>query len=337
MNKLQTAYMGVELKNPIIAGSSNLNTDLGNLKKIEEAGAAAIVYKSLFEEQIHIENLQMDDGLEAYNDRFAEMHRIFPNMEHAGPAQFLMDLEKAVKTVKIPVFGSLNAAYPETWAEWAPRLEKTGIAGIELNFYAIPREFETSTRDIIDQQITALESVLKVVKIPVAVKISHNYTNPLGFMKRLVDSGASGLVLFNRLFHPDIDIATEKHHYPYNLSSPDDNRLPLRFSGLLYNRLNASICASTGIYDGKDVIKMLLAGADTVQVVSTLYKNGIEHISTLIKDLDAWMTDKNYQNIDEFRGKLSYHKTNDPFIYKRAQYVDILMKSGDVLKKRPLV
>ena len=337
MSKLQTSYMGIALKNPIIVGACNLSTDSLNLKRMEEAGAAAVVYKSLFEEQIHIENLQMEDGMEAYNDRFVEASRIFPNIEHAGPKEFLINLEQAVKSINIPVIGSLNAVYDATWAEWAVKMEKTGIAGLELNFYSIPGDFETSTRQIIDQQIAALESVIKQVKIPVAVKLSSYYTNPLGFMKRLSESGAPGLVLFNRLFHPDICIDSEEHEYPYNLSGNDDNRLPLRFAGLLYDRIDASVCASSGIYSGKDVVKMLLAGADTVQVVSTLYKNGIDHLGEMIAEVETWMDTKSYHHISDFKGKLSQKTLKDPFSYKRAQYVDILMKSGDILINRPQV
>ena len=337
MTDLKTSYMGIELKNPIIVGACNLSADIAHLKKMEEAGAAAIVYKSLFEEQIHLENLEMENHMEGFNERNAEMLKLFPDLADAGPREFLYNLEKAVKAVNIPVFASLNAVYDETWAQWAPEIAKTGVAGIELNFYTVPQNFNATTREIIDGQLAVLEQVIQSVNIPVSVKLSPYYTNPLGIMRRMDEKGVNGFVLFNRFFQPDIDIEREQHFFPYNLSNEDDYRLALRFAGLLYGNVNASDCSSMGIYHGKDVVKMILAGADSVQVVSTLYKNGINHIGTMLKDIENWMKSKNYKTLDDFRGKLSRKTLHDPFTYKRAQYVDILMKSNNFFDKYPVV
>lgn len=335
MSSLKTNYLGIELKNPIIIGASNLVNDLDIVKKMEDAGASAIVYKSLFEEQIQLESFELEEELNAYNNIHAEMNSLFPELQHAGPEEHLMKLEKLKKTVGIPVIGSLNAVFEPTWAEYALELEKLGVAALELNFYAVPKDFKKDEADIINEQLSVLKKVLSKVKIPVSVKLSPYYTNPLKIIKSMDDLGVDGFVLFNRLFQPDIDINKEEMFFPYNLSSHEDNRLPLRFAGLLYDKLKGSICSSRGILDGKDVIKMILAGADCVQVVSTLYRNKPEHIKTMLSDVENWMDSKNYMELNDFKGKLSQKNSNDPFSYKRAQYVDILMKSDAIFNIYP--
>lgn len=335
---LKTKYMGVELKNPVIVGASNLVTDLGALKKIEEEGASAVVYKTLFEEQIHLENLQNYHAEEDYAERHAEMSGSpYPTFEEAGPEAYLANLRKASEVLNIPVFGSLNCVYDETWEEYAKKIEETGVAGMELNFYAIPRTFEIDGRSIITEQFDLLEKVLNAVKIPVAVKLSPYYANPLHVIAEMDKRGVSAFVLFNRLFQPEIDIDTEEHYFPYNLSTQNDNRIALRFAGLLYDEIKADVCSNTGIFTGEDVISMILTGADAVQIVSTIYKNGIGQIGTILNEVETWMEKKDYKTLDEFRGKLSRKTLKDPFTYKRAQYVDILMKSDEIFKKYPLI
>ena len=328
--------MGLQLKNPLIAGASNLVKDVDNVKKMEEAGAAAIVYKTLFEEQIELERLQLSEELNQYNERHAEMISLFPDIEHAGPREHLSHLRKVVNAVNIPVIASLNCNFDETWVEYAKQLENTGINALELNFYAMPGDFKKEGKAIINEQLDTLTEVKKNVRIPVSVKLSPFYTNVLMVIQQMYYAGVDGFVLFNRLFQPDIDVDKEEHHYPYHLSHDDDNRLPLRYIGLLHEEIRGSLCANTGIYSGKDMAKMILAGADCVQVVSTLYKNGIGQISKMLKELDEWMEIKNYGTIEQFRGKLSRKHMKEPFAYKRAQYIDILMKSEEIFKKYPM-
>jgi len=335
MSSLKTNYLGIELKNPIIVGASNLVSDLDIVKKMEDAGASAIVYKSLFEEQIQLESFELEEELNAYNDIHAEMNSLFPELQHAGPEEHLMKLAKLKSAVGIPVIGSLNAVFEPTWAEYALELEKLGVAALELNFYAVPKDFEKNEADIINEQLSVLKKVLSKVKIPVSVKLSPYYTNPLKIINSMDELGVDGFVLFNRLFQPDIDINKEEMFFPYNLSSHEDNRLALRFAGLLYDNIKGSICSSRGILDGKDVIKMILAGADCVQIVSTLYKNKPDHIKNMLSDIENWMDSKNYMELNDFRGKLSQKTLNDPFAYKRAQYVDILMKSDTIFTIYP--
>jgi dihydroorotate dehydrogenase (fumarate) len=333
---LSTKYLGLTLKNPVIVGASNLVTDMNLLKKLEEAGAAAIVYKSLFEEQIQLENLEQYHAEEDYGTRHAEMGSMLPSIEDAGPAEFLFNLAKARQSVKIPVIASLNAVYDDTWYEYARKIEETGVDALELNFYAVPREFDIDDNSILQEQLDTLEGVKKAVKIPVSVKLSPFYTNPLYCIGEMDKKGADGFVLFNRLFQPDIDIEKESMHYPYMLSNEEDNRLPLRFAGLLHGNVKASICSNTGILNGKDVAKMIIAGADCVQVVSTIYKHGPKQIGKILEELKEWMAGKNYQSLADFKGKLSKKNIKDPYAYQRAQYVDILMKSNEIFKKYPI-
>ncbi len=335
MTDLTTRYLGLELKNPIIVGACNLVSDHDVAKKLENAGASAIVYKSLFEEQVQLESFEMEEEMSAYNHIHAEMTSLFPELQHAGPEEHLHNLSKLKKTLSIPLIGSLNAVFGPTWVEYAQKLEETGVDALELNFYAVPKDFEKSEETIIAEQLDTLKKVLKIIEIPVSVKLSPYYTNPLKAISEMDEQGVHGFVLFNKLFQPDIDIENENMFFPYNLSGQDDNRLPLRFAGLLFDRVKGSICSSRGVLDGKDVIKMLLAGADAVQVVSTLYKNKPEHIKTMLEDLRKWMEKKGYEKPDDFRGKLSDKNTSDPYAYKRAQYVDILMKSESIFEKYP--
>lgn len=336
MVNLKTHYLGLELKNPIIAGASNLCVDVNNLKKMEEAGAAAIVYKSLFEEQIQLESLQMEMDMQDYNERNAEMTSLFPDLEHAGPKEFLHNLKKARQAVSIPLIASINAVSEGSWTDYARQVEETGVDAIELNFYQGLADASRDGHSIIEEQISILEQVKLKVNIPVSVKLSPFYTNILRVVDMMDQAGANGFVLFNRLFQPDINVDLEKHSFPYNLSSPEDMRLPLRYTGALYGEINGSLCPNSGIFSGRDVIALLLAGADAVQVVSTLYKHQISHIGTMLHEMEDWMESKGYNDLDSFRGKLSKRHINDPMAYSRAQYIDILMKSEAIFNKYPM-
>lgn len=336
MADLSTTYLGIKLKNPLIVGASNLVTDLNTLQKLEEAGAAAIVYKSLFEEQIQLERMQHDDQLEEYNERHAEMVSLFPRIQHAGPEQHLLNLRRAVEKVSIPVIASLNCLYDVTWTEYAEKLAETGVAALELNFYDTPKDVKKAGKEITDQQIAVLKKVKQSVKIPVSVKLSPFYTNPKNVIARMDETGVDGFVLFNRIFQPDIDIEREELVFPWYLSNDGDHRLSLRFTGALYGQIKADICANNGILKGSDMIQLLLSGATAVQVVTTLYKNGIGQISNMINDLNIWMETKKYQSINDFKGKISAKNINDPFAFKRSQYVDIIMKSNEIFKKYPV-
>jgi len=329
MATLTTKHMGVTLKNPLILGACNLSNNLDKLKEAEEAGVSAMVYRSLFEEQIQLEDNEMSNQLEAYDDRNAEMINLFPKIEHGGPKEHLHNLQKVVEALSIPVFGSLNAVYKESWVEYAKLLEETGVAGLELNFFSVPRDFDKSGHDVIMQQIENLKAVKAAVKIPVSVKLSPFYTNVLKTIKDMDAAGADAFILFNRLFEPDIDVEAEKHVSPWNLSTHSDHRLSLRYIGLTHGNIGASVAANNGIYEGIDMVKMILAGASAIQAVSTFYHNGVGHAAEMLKELEDWMNRKGYDNLEAFRGTLSSNAINDPFVYKRAHYIDMLLKSEE--------
>jgi len=332
MSKLKTNYMGIELKNPVILGASNLVRNPDTLRKAEDAGIAAVVFKSLFEEQIQMESFHLDEKLNEFNDLYYEMISIHPNIEHSGPEEHLNNIRKARETLSIPLIASLNAVNNETWIKYAGLLSQTGIDAIELNFYQVPLDFNKSAAEIEEEQLNIFREIKKNSSIPVSVKLSPDYTNILNFVKRLDEAGADGVVLINSFFQPDINIETEKHKRSSHLSHTGDYKKSLRYSGLLFGNIDADICSSYGIFSGEDVVKLLLAGATCVQIVSTVYRNGVSHISNIIGELEAWMESKNYNSIDEFRGKLSNKKiVHDPFIYRRAQYVDILLNSDELM------
>lgn len=331
MNNLKVNYMGIDLANPIIVGAANLVTDLDKLMKAEEQGAAAIVFKSLFEEQIQLERFQMDESLSQYNDLHAEMITTHPNIEHAGPDEHLVNIRDAKEKLAIPLIASLNAIENDTWIEYAKLIEETGVDGIELNFYTTPLDFDKNAEEIENEQISIIKEIRKNISIPVSVKLSSDYSNILNLIKKLDETGADSFVLFNSFFQPDIDIDSEKHIKTFNLSNEGDYRKALRYTGILYENIKADICGSHGIFTGADVVKMILAGSTCVQVVSTLYKNGLTQIGKMITEMTEWMNGKNYKSIDEFRGKLSRKSlSSNPFVYQRAQYVDLLLNSEDI-------
>ena len=325
MGSLQTQFMGLTLANPIVAGSSDLTSNVDSIKRIEEAGAGAIVLKSLFEEQVQLERYKLEEDLQAGNDLYGEMATIFPKLQHAGAKEHLMWVKKAREAVKIPVIASLNAVARTTWVDYARQLADQGVDGLELNFFATPRDFGVAGSSVEDEQLEIVRDVRAAVKIPFAVKLSVFYSNPLNLIARMDREGASAFVLFNRFFQPDINTETESITQPFNFSIQADNRLPLRFAGLLHGKIKADVCASTGIMTGADVVKMILAGASSVQVVTGLYRQGVKSIRTMLDEITRWMDGRSYGSIDAFRGKLSAKNAKDPWAYTRAQYAKMLL------------
>jgi dihydroorotate dehydrogenase (fumarate) len=332
MINLTTNYMGIELKNPIIAGASGMSADLNTLKQLENAGAAAVVYKTLFEEQINLEGAQFDDLMEANPGLHAEMTTLHPKLRYAGPETHLVNLRKAKESLEIPVIASLNCLTESTWLEYARLIEKTGVDGIELNFYFVPSDFEADGRSMEEAHLELVKNIKSKLTIPVSVKLSSFYSNPLNFIARLDKAGVNAVIIFNRMFEPEINVKEIKHIAPFYLSHEGDYRLALRYAGLLYSNVKAQICTNTGIYQGNDVVKMILAGADCVQVVSTLYKHKPEHIAIMLSDIEAWMESNKFASLSDFRGKLSKKELKDPFVYKRGQYIDLLLSSDQLIK-----
>lgn len=335
MKNLETSYMGLRLSSPVILGASELTSHPDMLKKAEEQGAAAVVYKTLFEEQIQMENLHHDEKISQYNDLHAEMITLHPDVDRSDIDYYLVKLRKVKESLSIPVIASLNCVNESSWFRYAKMIEETGVDAIELNLYQIPTRFDLDAAAIEQQQIDIVAGIRQQLTIPVSVKLSSDYTNILHFAKRLDDAGVNGMVLFNAFFQPDVDILKETHKRAFNLTRKGEYKKSLRYAGMLYGRVNADICSSRGVFNGEDVIKLLLTGASCVQVVSAVYKHGIERIGAFNREISEWMDKKQYSSISQFRGKLSdsvLNRNNTLLIYKRAQYIDLLLHSDTLLE-----
>lgn len=331
MKNLKTTYMGIELKSPIILGACNMSDDIDKLKKAEENGVGAIVFKSLFEEQIQLERLQFEERLTQYDHIHAQMITTHPRVEYADSEKHLVNLRKVKEKLSVPIIASLNAVHEESWLEYATELASTGVDGLELNLYQVPLDFDKDAREIEESQINIVRKIKEKISLPISVKLSSDYTNVLGFIKKMDEVGVDGLVLFNSFFQPDIDVDSEKHKKIFNLSQKGDYRKSLRYAGLLYGNIKADVCSSRGIFTGNEVVKHLLSGATCIQMVSAVYKKGLEEISVANNQLSDWMKSKGYNSIDEFRGKLSQKSLGaDSLVYRRAQYVDLLLSSETI-------
>ena len=336
MANLNVEYMGLKLKNPIIVGACTLSATVEGARELERAGAGAIVYKSLFEEQIQMERAQLDDEMDSYSERNAEMVSIFPTLEHAGPTAHILKLIDVKKNVSIPVIASLNCVYDVTWFDYAKQLEDAGVDALELNFYSMPTDMEKTAAEIEEEKIKIVKTLKKRLKIPFCIKLSPYYTNTLNFVSRLDKAGASSFTLFNRLFQPEVNIDKESHITRFNLSNRGDFKLGLRYVGLLHKRIKGELCGTNGIYTYEDVVQMLLSGADVVQMVSAIYKNETSYITQVLAELETWMDEKAYKSISEFKGKLSDHEINATDVYHRAQYLDFLLKPEEIINKYPM-
>lgn len=336
MANLNVEFMGLSLKNPIVVGACTLSATVEGAQKLERAGAAAIVYKSLFEEQIQMERAQLADELDEYTDRNAEMTSLFPALEHAGAKAHLLKLAEVKKNVNIPVIASLNCIYDVTWFDYAKQLENVGVDALELNFYSMPGDVDKTAAQMEDEKVKIVETLKERLTIPFCVKLSPYYTNVLNFVNRLDQAGAAGFVLFNRLFQPQIDIQTESHVTNFNLSHQGDFKLGLRYVGLMYKKISGALCGTNGIYTFEDVVQMILSGADVVQMVSALYKNEPSYIAEVLSELENWMDVKGYKTIGEFKGKLSDSNLKSSDIYYRAQYLDYILKPEEIINKYPM-
>lgn len=335
MSDLSTKYLGLALKNPIIVGASALTANLDSIKRLEDAGAGALVTKSLFEEEIQLEHFLFDEDQQKGSYRHPEMITVRPRLEFGGPAEHLQWVQKAKAAVKIPVIASLNAVQPATWLDYARQLAGTGVDALECNLFASPKAIAKPGGEIENEQVALVQELKRTVAIPLSVKLSFFYTNPGHIIQRLDAAGADGFVLFNRLFEPDLDIEAEQPLQPFNLSHNTDYRLALRYTGLLEGAIRADICGSTGIFTGADIVKMLLAGATAIQTVSALFKHGYAHLPTMLADVRAWMERKGYQTPADFRGKLSQRHSKNPWVYTHGQYIRLMMNPDKIVNNIP--
>jgi dihydroorotate dehydrogenase (fumarate) len=317
--------MGVPLANPIVVGSCSLSKSIDGIKRFEQAGAGGLVVKSLFEEQVQLEEEEFRDRLGAMEPGFAEAVSMFPKMEYGGPKQHLYWVEQARKAVKMPLFASLNCVSRVTWGDYAKQLEGTGVNGLELNFYSPALDQEIGASDIERRELSILERVRASVKIPIAVKLHPHYTSLMNVVSRMETAGANAFVLFNRLLQPDIDIDTLTRHSSPGLSAPGESLLPLRWIAILNDRVKADLVATTGIWTGRDVAKMILVGAKSVQVVSVLYREQAGHIGKMLGELSAWMDVHKFANLEAFRGSLGQKQGIDAWSFARGQYIKALV------------
>lgn len=323
---ITTTYMGLKLKNPIIVGASPLTASLEFIKELESAGAAAVVLHSIFEEQINHEIHEIDHFLFKGSEDYAESLGYFPEvtLSNLESEHYLDEIIKLKEGVNIPIIASLNGVSKGGWIEYAKKLESAGVDAIELNITYIPTDINLDARDVEQIYIDAISAVKENVKIPVAVKMNAVFSAPAHMAKILVDAGANGLVLFDRPVHVDIDLENLNSVQVINPSSSKDLSETLRWSAILYKKLDASLCASTGVNTHEDILKAMMSGSDAVQMVTSLMQNGPFHIETVLANLVAWMEEKEYISIEQMKGSISLHHTSNPAAYQRANYMRIL-------------
>ena len=323
MADLTTTYLGLHLRTPLVASASPLSHQLDGIRRLEDAGASAVVLYSLFEEQLRQEQAELEHHLSAGSQSFAESLTYFPQAGefHAGPEEYLRHIRKAKEAVDIPIIASLNASTLGGWTDYAHRIEDAGADAIECNIYFLASDPERSSADVEQMVVEILRSVKLSVHIPVATKLSPFFTSMANMAKRLDAVGADGLVLFNRFYQPDIDLEELELKASVQLSTPQALRLPLTWIGILYGRVRASLAATSGIHRTEDVIKMLMVGADVTMLCSALLRNGVSHLRHLEHGLRAWMESHEYDSVRQMQGSMSQLRCPDPSAFERALYV----------------
>ena len=323
---LSTNYMGLQLKHPIVVSACPLSQTLEGIKLLEDSGASAVVMFSLFEEQIRNENEAFDSFLQSGADSFAESLNYFPSIGDTdkGPEEYLDLLSKAVAATDIPIIGSLNGVSNEGWVDYARQIQQAGASALELNVYYIPTDIEQSGAEVEQRYIDILKTVKSSVTIPVAIKLSPFFSATGHFAKRLDAAGADGLVLFNRFYQPDFNLDTLKVDPRAHLSSAEEIRVPLLWVAVLHGRIQASLAASRGVQSATEIVKYLLAGADTVMVASALMKHGPQYLQVLLDELNDWLNSRNFSAVDEIRGKMSRLNAINPDAFERVNYIKTL-------------
>ncbi len=318
---LSTKYLGLELRNPVIVGSSGLTDTVKKIEDLEKYGAGAVVIKSIFEEEITMEyeKVLAEEAPSRFKDDYLDYFDYKIKQQNLG--NLIKLISDAKKKVKIPVIASINCTSSHEWTYFASKIEEAGADALELNIFIMPSTLEKSLDDIDHVYLEIINDVKNIVKIPIAIKISHYFSNLGRAIKVLSKTGVKGIVLFNRFYSPDIDL-DKMEIIPTNVfSTPQELSTSLRWIGIMANRVKCDLAASTGVHDGKAVIKQLLAGADAVQMVSALYQKGPEYLKEVIKEIEDWMAEKGFESIADFKGKLSQEKYVEPTLYERVQFM----------------
>jgi dihydroorotate dehydrogenase (fumarate) len=324
MMNLTTNYLGLELRSPLVpSAAAPLTEDIDNIKRLEDAGAAAVVLHSLFEEQIRLERYELEHHLSYGTESFAEALTYFPEPEifHVGTQEYLEHIRKAKEMVNIPIIASLNGSTAGGWVECATQIEQAGADAIELNIYYVPTDMDATATQIEQNYIDILTAVKSEVKIPVAIKISPFFSNMANMAKRFVDAGASSLVLFNRFYQPDINLEALEVQPNVLLSTPQSMRLPMRWIAILYGRLAVDFAATGGIHKAQDAIKMLMVGANVTMLCSVLLRHGIESIREIEQGMYRWMEENEYESVKQMQGSMSQINCPDESAFERVQYM----------------
>jgi len=326
MVDLSTTYLGLKLKNPLVASASPLSEKVETAKKLEEAGIAAIVMYSLFEEQIIHESLELDHFLFYGTESSAEINSFYPQSgKYTLKADaYIETLKKIKQAVSIPVIGSLNGVSTGGWIKYAKVIEDAGADALELNLYFLPTDPAMTSTQIEENYLTLVRNVRKSIKIPLALKLSPFFTAIPNIAKRLVEAGANGLVLFNRFYQPDLDLETLEVTPNLVLSTSNELRLPLRWIAILYGQIQADLALTSGVHTAEDVIKACMAGASVAMTTSELLANGIRRVPSILADMEKWMTGHEYESIMQIKGSLSQKSVKEPAAFERANYMKVL-------------
>ena len=323
---LTTKYMGLTLKNPIVPSSSPLSKTVDSVKRLEDAGASAVVVYSLFEEQIEFEAGELDHYMTYGTESFAEAISYFPKAAeyNLGPEEYHEHISKLKKSVNIPIIGSLNGVSKGGWMKYAKLIEEAGADGLELNVYYIPSNIHDEGSKIEEIYVRDLKAIKSAIKIPVAMKLSPYFSSTGNIIKKLDDAGADAFVLFNRFYQPDIDLENLEVVPNLELSRSWELRLPLRWIATMYGRIKGNMAATSGIHNHLDVLKVMLVGGDVAMVCSELLENGYNRISEILKDLEKWMEENEYESIRIMKGSMSQRSVADPAAFERANYMKAL-------------
>lgn len=326
MTDLSTTYLGLNLKNPLVASASPISKNIDKARKLEEAGASAIVMYSLFEEQIIHESLELDHFLTRGTDSFAEAMTYLPDggMYSMGAEKYLNQVAGLKKALSIPVIGSLNGVSKGGWTKYAKQIQDAGADALELNLYYIPTDPDLTAQELENAQVELVAEVKSVISIPLAVKLSPFVTALPNFARRIVEAGANGLVLFNRFYQPDFDLEELEIIYSLDLSTSTELRLPLRWISILHGKVSADFALTSGVHTASDVLKSMMAGAKVAMMASNLLHNGEQVIPSMLSELSTWMESHEYVSIKQMQGSMSQKSVKEPAAFERANYMKVL-------------
>jgi len=333
MPDLTTKYLGLKLRTPLVPSASPLSQEIDGLRRLEDAGASAVVLYSLFEEQLRQERLELDHHLTAGTDSFAESLSFFPQAGEfrLGPEGYLNHIRKAKEAVRIPIIASLNGATVGGWTEYAKQMEQAGADALECNIYSIPTDMNVPGLEVEQNCLEIVKAVKAAVGIPITIKLSPFFSSMANMARQLDEAGANGLVLFNRFYQPDIDIDGLEIKPNVLLSTPQALRLPLTWIGVLFGRVEASLAGTSGVHGPEDVVKLLMVGADVTMLCSTLLRNGISHLRYIELGLAEWMDKHEYESVEQMKGSMSQLRCADPSAFERAQYMRAVKSVRHVL------